>query len=58
MDTEFSGDLSGDECAVGKKDGSERMVSQDLIDFPEIGMEQRFPSGEKESQPMDLFKFF
>jgi hypothetical protein len=56
MDTEFFGDLFGDQCAVGEENGPKCIVSEDLIDLPKIRVEQGLSSGQKESQPLNLLK--
>jgi hypothetical protein len=56
MDTEFFGDLFGDQRAVGEENGPKCMVSEDLIDLPKIRVEQGLSSGQKESQPLNLLK--
>jgi hypothetical protein len=39
MDTEFFGDLFGDQCAVGEENGPKCIVSEDPIDLPKIRVE-------------------
>jgi len=56
MDTELFGDLFGDQRTVGEENGPKCKVSEDLIDLPKIRVEQGLPSGQKESQPLNLLK--
>jgi hypothetical protein len=56
MDPEFFGDLFGDQCAVGEENGPKCIVSENPVDLPKIRVEQRLPSGQKESQPLNLLK--
>jgi hypothetical protein len=58
MGMESSGDLLGHQGAIGKENRPKRIVSQEIVDFPKMGMEQGLPSREEKSQPLDLFKFF
>jgi hypothetical protein len=58
MDEEPFGYLFGNQRAIGEKNRSESMVSQNVIDLLKKRMKERFPSGEEEPQPLDLFKFF
>jgi hypothetical protein len=56
MDTELLGDLFGDQRTVGEKNGPKCIVSENLIHLPKVRVEQRLPSGQKESQPLNLVK--
>jgi len=58
VDAELFGDHISNQRAVGKEDRTEGIVSQDVIDLPKKGMEQRFPPRNEEPQSLDLFKFF
>jgi len=58
MDVESFGYCLGHQGAVGKENRPKRIVSQEIIDFPKMGMEQGLPSREDKPQPLDLFKFF
>jgi hypothetical protein len=56
VDKEFSGDFSGDQRAVGEENGSKGIVSKNRVYLPKMRVEQRLPSGQEESQPLNLFK--
>jgi len=56
VDPELFGNLFRDQRTVGEENGPKCIVSENLIDLPKIRVEQRFPSGQKESQPLNLFK--
>jgi hypothetical protein len=47
MDTELFGNLFGNQRAVGKENGPERMVPELLVDLPKMRVKQRLPSGQE-----------
>jgi len=47
MDTKLFRSLFRNQRAVRKQDGTKWILSQNLIDLPELGMEQRFSAGEE-----------
>jgi hypothetical protein len=49
MDLKFSGDVSGDQHSIGEEYRPEGVMSQPLVEYPELGVKQRFPSGEEEA---------
>jgi len=58
MDAKSFGHLLGHQCAIGEENRSKIIFLEEIVDLPEMGVKQRLPSGEEESQPLDLFKFF
>jgi hypothetical protein len=58
MDTKPLGDLFGNSCPIGEKDGSKSVIPQHVIDLPKMGVKQGFPAGDEKPQPLNFFKFF
>ena len=56
MDAKPPGDFFCNQCAIGEKDRSKGMTSEDIVDLPELRVKQRFPAGNKKPEPLDLFE--
>jgi len=56
MNTKFSGNVLGNQGAVGEENRSEGIVSQNGVHFPEVGMEQGLAPGEEETKPVNFFE--
>jgi hypothetical protein len=57
VDTKSFGYLFGDPCAIGEEDGSKCVILQDVVNLPEMRVEQRFPTGKEESKSLHFLKF-
>jgi hypothetical protein len=49
MNPKFPRHVSGHQHAIGEEYRSERVISQHLIECPELGVKQRFASGKKKA---------
>jgi hypothetical protein len=47
MDAEFFGSFFSNQRAIRKQDRAIVIIPQDVIDFPEVGMELGFSAGEE-----------
>jgi hypothetical protein len=53
-----SRDVPANQHAVGEEYRPESVISQDLIEHPELGVKQRFPSGKEKAQAMHFLELF
>ena len=58
MNPKFSRHVSGYQHAIGEEYRPEGVISQHLVEPPELGVKQRLTSGEEETQAMHSLKFF
>jgi hypothetical protein len=53
-----SRDVPANQHAVGEEYRPKGVISQDLIEHPELGVKQRFPSGKEKAQAMHFLELF